>query len=97
MEMKMMNYDDSGDSFTVCLTVEDNNNTVTKQFTLPYDESWTTAVAKIADGLSAYYGYDLKEKIRFVVTYPEGHTGTAGEMCISKQDFDSFMEAQQNL
>jgi hypothetical protein len=54
-------------------------------------------MAKIADGLSAYYGYDLKEKIRFVVTYPECHTGTAGELCISKQDFESFMEAQQNL
>ena len=54
-------------------------------------------MAKIADGLSAYYGYDLKEKIRFVVTYPECHTGKAGELCIYKQDFESFMEAQQNL
>jgi len=96
--MKMiMNYDDSNETFTVSLTVEDGNDTVTKQFTLPYDESWTTVIAKIADGLSAYYGYDLKEKIRFVVTYPECHTGIGGEMCISKQDFDSFMEAQQNL
>jgi len=93
----MMNYDDSNETFTVSLTVEDGNDTVTKQFTLPYDESWTTVMAKIADGLSAYYGYDLKEKMRFVVTYPECHTGTAGELCISKQDFESFMEEQSNL
>ena len=54
----IMNYDDSNDTFTVSLTVEDSNDTVTKQFTLPYDESWTTVMAKIADGLSAYYGYE---------------------------------------
>jgi hypothetical protein len=93
----MMNFDDSGDTFTVSLTIEDSNDTVTKQFTLPYDESWTNVMAKIADGLSAYYGYNLKEKMRFIVTYPECHTGTAEDMCISKQDFESFMEAQQNL
>jgi hypothetical protein len=98
MEMKMMmDYDDSNDTFTVSLTIEDGNDTVTKQFTLPYDESWTTVMAKVADGLSAYYGYDLKEKLRFVVTYPECHRGTAGELCISKQDFESFMESQSNL
>lgn len=93
----MMDYDDNSNSFTISLTVEDNTSTVSKQFTVPYDESWTTVVAGIADGLSAYYGYDLKEKIRFVVTYPECHIGTAGEMCISKQDFQSFMESQSNL
>jgi hypothetical protein len=93
----MMNFDESGDTFTVSLTIEDNNDTVTKQFTLPYDESWTTVMAKIADGLSAYYGYDLKEKIRFLVTHPEFHRGTAGELCIHKHDFDAFMEEQSNL
>lgn len=91
----MMNFDN--DTFTVSLTIKDSNDTVTKQFTLLYDESWTTVMAKVADGLSAYYGYNLKEKMRFIVTYPECHTGTAEDMCISKQDFDAFMEEQGNL
>lgn len=90
----MMNYDETNDTFTVSLTVGDGTDTVTKQFTLPYDESWTTVMTKVAEGLSAYYGYDLKEKLRFVVTYPECHTGTSGELCISKQDFEDFMKAQ---
>ena len=45
----MMNFDDSSDTFTVSLTIEDSNDTVTKQFTLPYDESWTTVMAKVAE------------------------------------------------
>ena len=85
--MSDYDYADCGSEFTVHLRVEDSNNTVTKQFTLPYDESWTTVMAKLADGLSAHYGYNIKEDIRFIVSHPECHTGPVRDLCIDKQAF----------
>lgn len=93
----MMNYDDNNDTFTVSLTIEDSNDTVTKQFTLPYDEAWTSVMSKVADGLSAYYGYDIKENLRFLVKHPEFHSGKVRDLCVHKHDFEAFMEEQSNL
>ena len=90
----MMNEDDT---FTVSMTIENSNSMVTKQFTVPYDESWTGVIAQLADGVSAHYGYNVKENIRFLVTYPDCHHGSARELCVHKHDFESFMEEQDNL
>lgn len=85
--MSDYDYEDGDGSFTVKLIVHDAEGSTTKQFTLPYDESWTTVMAKLADGLSAHYGYNIKEDIRFIVTHPECHTGPVRDLCIDKQAF----------
>ena len=81
----MMNYDN--DTFTVSLTIDENNDVTSKQFTVSFDAPWTDVMQKLAQCVSAHYGYDITQNLIFLVN---NKFNADNDLCMLKSEFEEL-------
>ena len=86
----------------LAFNIEEPNNSITNLFVVDQDTQWTELIVKFADFLSAYYGYEVKEKIAFISDFnTHDNWSVVGERTISRdayhvaKGFDEDREAAQ--
>ena len=81
------------------ISLSDNEDSVSRTKEFEEDGPWTDILLACADVLSAKYGYDVTQKVRFLSMY-RWDQDRAGDHTITEeewQEFQSLKKAQMEL
>lgn len=81
------------------ISLSDNEDSISRTKEFEEDESWTDILLACADVISAKYGYDVTQKVRFISRFVWDQD-RAGDFTITEKEWEEFLalkNAQQEL